>query len=161
MNTGSGTSGSTGWSNSGRSRLYFQRVKTDDGAEPNKNLRTFEGKKANYSEVGGKFDVEWKGGLFRRVSGSTGFDKAAAEQKADDVFLKLLRQLTRQNIPVRATVSRSGAPVLFAARTCENQGLKAKDFEAAMHRLLAKGTIRNELETEGPLSRRECRLVIP
>jgi hypothetical protein len=28
MNTGSGTSGSTGWSNSGRSRLYFQRVKT-------------------------------------------------------------------------------------------------------------------------------------
>jgi RecA-family ATPase len=67
MNTGSGTSGSTGWSNSGRSRLYFQRVKTSEGGEPNKNLRTFEGKKANYSEVGGKFDVEWKDGLFRRV----------------------------------------------------------------------------------------------
>ena len=126
INTGSGTSGSTGWSNSGRSRLYFQRVKTDDGAEPNKNLRTFEGKKANYSEIGGKFDVEWKGGLFRRVSGSTGFDKAAAEQKADNVFLKLLRQLTRQNITVRATASRSGAPVLFAARTCENQGSRQK-----------------------------------
>jgi RecA-family ATPase len=82
MNSGTGTSGSTGWNNSGRSRLYFQRVKTGEGGEPNKNLRTFEGKKANYSEVGGKFAVEWKDGLFRRVIGPTGFDKMAADQKA-------------------------------------------------------------------------------
>jgi RecA-family ATPase len=87
MNTGSGTSSSTGWNNSGRSRLYFQRVKTSEDAEPNKNFRTFEGKNANYSEVGGKFDVEWKDGLFRRVIGPTGFDKMASDQKAEDLFL--------------------------------------------------------------------------
>src|SRR2546423_75525 len=69
MTTGSATSGSTGWSNSVRSRLYFQRVKTSEGREPNKNLRTFEGKKPNYYEVGGKFDVEWKEGLSAASAG--------------------------------------------------------------------------------------------
>lgn len=134
MNTGSGTSGSTGWSNSGRSRLYFQRVKTADGGEPNKNLRTFEGKKANYSEVGGKFDVEWKGGLFRRVGGSTGFDKAAAEQKADDVFLTLLKRFNAQNRNASDKPSKAYAPTQFAQEP-DNQGISTKQFEAAMRRL--------------------------
>ena len=109
MNTGSGTSGSTGWSNSGRSRLYFQRVKTSEGAEPNKNLRTFEGKKANYSEVGGKFDVEWKDGLFRRVIGPTGFDKMAADQKAEDLFLSQLVRFDRSG----RSVSDSPGPIML------------------------------------------------
>jgi RecA-family ATPase len=112
MNTGSGTSGSTGWSNSVRSRLYFQRVKASEGREPNKNLRTFEGKKANYSEVGGKFDVEWKDGLFRRVSGPTSFDKMAQDAKADDVFLTLLKRFNAQNRNASDKPSKAYAPAL-------------------------------------------------
>jgi RecA-family ATPase len=46
MSTGSGTSGSTGWNNAVRSRMYFQTAKASDGTEPNKNLRTLEGKKS-------------------------------------------------------------------------------------------------------------------
>ena len=38
LNTGRGTSGSTGWSNSVRSRLYFQTAKANDGSEPNKKI---------------------------------------------------------------------------------------------------------------------------
>jgi hypothetical protein len=49
MNSGTGTSGSTDWSNAVRSRLYFH---AKDGAV-NENVRTLQGKKANYSEVGG------------------------------------------------------------------------------------------------------------
>jgi RecA-family ATPase len=41
INTGTGTSGSTGWNNAGRARAYFHRIKTQDGSEPNKDLRTF------------------------------------------------------------------------------------------------------------------------
>jgi RecA-family ATPase len=37
MNTGTGTSGTTGWNNSVRSRLYFQIMKDRDGNEPNKS----------------------------------------------------------------------------------------------------------------------------
>ena len=42
---------------SGRSRLWFKRMKDKNGNELNKNLRTFEGKKNNYGEIGGKFDA--------------------------------------------------------------------------------------------------------
>ena len=159
MNTGTGTSGSTGWNNSGRSRAYFQRVKNADGTEPNKDLRTFEGKKSNYGAIGGKFDLVWKDGLFRRVIGPTGFDKMAAERRVDEAFLMMLKRLTAQSRPVRATDSKSGAPALFAAEP-DNGGFKAKDFAASMRRLLDKGEIANELETEGPPSKRNYRLVI-
>ena len=134
MNSGSGTSGSTGWSNSGRSRLYFQRVKTSEGGEPNKNLRTFEGKKANYSETGGKFDLEWKDGLFRRVIGPTGFDKMATEQKVDDVFLALVKRFNDEGRNVIATKGTAYAPAIFAAQP-DAQGIRNEQFRAAMDRL--------------------------
>jgi RecA-family ATPase len=69
MNTGSGLSGSTDWNNAVRSRLYLQMPKTVDGAVPNKGLRTFQGKKSNYGERGGMFDVVWREGVFVRLQG--------------------------------------------------------------------------------------------
>ena len=159
MNTGSGTSGSTGWNNSGRARMYFQKIKTSDGEELNKDLRTFEGMKNNYGEKGGKFDLIFDRGLFRRVDGPIGFDKMAREQKLDESFLILLKRLSLQNRPVRATNSKSGAPSLFAAEP-NNGGFKPKDFEAAMLRLLSNGKIANEPDNKAPPSKRINRLVI-
>jgi hypothetical protein len=159
MNTGTGTSGSTGWNNSGRARMYFQKVRNDDGDEPNKDLRTFEGMKNNYGVRGGKFDLEWKDGLFRRVSGPIGFERMVRDQKLDETFLSLLKHLTSQNRPVRATNSKSGAPFLFEDEP-GNGGFKAKDFGAAMLRLLENGKIANEPETNVPPSKRINRLVI-
>jgi RecA-family ATPase len=159
MNTGSGTSGSTGWGNSGRARMYFQKVKLQDGTEPNKDLRTFEGMKNNYGERGGKFDLVFERGLFRRAAGPSGFDKMAREQKLDERFLTLLKRLSLQNRPVRATNSKSGAPSLFAAEP-DNGGFSSKDFEAAMLRLLSNGKIANEPDSEAPPSKQINRLVI-
>jgi hypothetical protein len=76
-------------------------------------LRAFEGKKANYSEVGGKFDVEWKDGLFRRVIGQTGFAKMAADQKAEDLFLS---QLARFDGSGRSVSDSPGASSPTASR---------------------------------------------
>jgi hypothetical protein len=39
LNSGRGTSGSTGWSNSVRSRLYFTTAQASDGSEPDTDLR--------------------------------------------------------------------------------------------------------------------------
>jgi hypothetical protein len=139
--------------------MYFQRVKDKEGNEANKDLRTFEGKKNNYGEIGGKFDLIFEKNLFRRVTGPTGFEKMARDQRLDETFMSLLKRLSLQNRPVRATNSKSGAPSLFANEP-DNGGFTAKDFEAAMLRLLENGKIANELETEGPPSKRINRLVI-
>ncbi len=86
MASGSGMSGSTGWSNAVRSRLYFQTAKASDGSEPNKNLRTLEAKKSNYSALGETITLEWKGGLFVPVHEPAGIDKMALEAKAEMTY---------------------------------------------------------------------------
>lgn len=112
MTTGTGMSGSTGWSNAVRSRLYFQTAKASDGSEPNKNLRTLEAKKANYSALGEIITLEWKNGLFVPVHGPAGLDKLAMEAKGDDAFLTLLRRLNSQARNVSAAKGPTFAPAI-------------------------------------------------
>lgn len=65
MQSGSGTSGNTAWSNSVRSRLYMER---DEQAKTNgkvdKNYRTMTVMKANYSTVGLQVRMRWSEGRF-------------------------------------------------------------------------------------------------
>ena len=65
MNTGSGTSGSTAWSNSVRSRLYLETIKGDDGKEIDANLRILRVKKANYGRVGLELRLRWENPLLQ------------------------------------------------------------------------------------------------
>jgi RecA-family ATPase len=134
MSSGTGMSGSTGWSNAVRSRLYFQTAKASDGTEPNKNLRTLQGMKANYGVRGGKMDVEWKDGLFVLVQGATGLDKMAADAKADEVFLMILKRFNAQGRNAADHNGTSFAPALFA-REPDSQGITKDQFAAAMRRL--------------------------
>src|SRR3984893_4875899 len=157
LNTGSGMSGSTGWSNAVRSRLYFQTAKASDGTEPNKSLRTLEGKKSNYGEAGSKITLEWKNGLFVPVQGETGLDKMAAEAKADDVFLILLKRINAQGRNVSAAKGPTYAAAVFAAEP-DNHDIKSRIFDAAMRRLLNTSRIR--IETYGPASRRRSALIL-
>jgi hypothetical protein len=159
MSTGSGTSGSTGWNNSGRARMYLQRVKMQDGTEPNKDLRTFEGKKNNYGEIGGKFDLIFERGLFRRVIGPAGFDKMAAEQKIEEVYLATLKRRKSQSRTVSDKPGANYAPAMFVKEPeAIAAGITSKQFEAAMERLFAAGKIR--VEVSGPPSRQTRSIVI-
>jgi RecA-family ATPase len=155
-NTGTGTSGSTGWNNAVRSRLYFQTAKASDGSEPNPNLRTLQGMKSNYGVPGGKIDLEWINGLFVPVQGAAGLDKLAAEAKADDVFLRLLKRFNAQGRNAGVRKGTSYAPALFADEP-DNQGIGKAQFAAAMTRLLAAEKIR--IEETGPQSRRSQTLI--
>ena len=49
INSGSGTSGSTGWHNSARARIYFKRAVTERDEEPDPLLRVLQVMKSNYS----------------------------------------------------------------------------------------------------------------
>ena len=61
MNSGSGRSGSTGWHNSVRSRLYLTKPK-GDGPSDERHLKTM---KQNAGKFGGHVSVTWKDGVFR------------------------------------------------------------------------------------------------
>jgi RecA-family ATPase len=154
LNTGRGTSGSTGWSNSVRSRLYFQIAKAADGTEPDKNLRTLEGMKSNYGVPGGKIDLEWKNGLFVPISRPTGIDKLAAEKKVEDAFVGLLKEFTAQGRNVNANKGPTYAPAIFA----KEGGIRREELESAMGRLLKAKTI--QVEQFGPPSHSRTKIVI-
>lgn len=65
VNSGTGRSGSTGWNNSVRSRLYLtmpKRKPDDDGPTNDRLLKTM---KANHGKFGGKLDVYWDAGVFK------------------------------------------------------------------------------------------------
>lgn len=150
LNSGSGTSGSTAWHNSVRSRLYMSRV-TQDGYEPDTKKRVLSIKKQNYGETGAEIGMTWADGRFLPDAVETGLDKLAAGAKAERVFLKLLQVFDAQGRRVNHAGGATYAPKLFAEHQ-ESEGLSKRAFKAAMEGLLASGKVR--IETEGPPSRR-------
>src|SRR6185369_6100791 len=90
MSTGSGSSGSTAWSNSVRSRLYLDRVR-EGLVEPDPDARVLRTMKTNYGRAGGEIRLRWHDGVFILDAGSeTNLAHAAKIQRAEAIFLELL-----------------------------------------------------------------------
>lgn len=150
LNSGTGTSGSTAWNNSVRSRLYLARI-TDNGFEPDPDARVLSTKKANYGRTGGEINLKWEAGVFVAEAQPTGLDALAAGAKGERVFLKLLDAYTAQGRRVNASGGKTYAPKEFAEHP-ESEGVTKRAFKAAMDRLLGEGKVR--ICQEGPPSRR-------
>ncbi|MDP5309141.1 AAA family ATPase [Paracoccus spongiarum] len=150
LNSGSGTSGSTAWNNSVRSRLYLERV-VQDGYEANPDARILSTKKANYSTTGGEICMTWRGGVFVADEPETGLDRMAASARSERVFLKLLVLLTAQGRRVNTGGGQTYAPTVFSNHP-EAEGVNKRAFRSAMETLLAAGKIR--LAEDGPPSKR-------
>jgi RecA-family ATPase len=155
--SGAGTSGSTAWSNSVRSRLYLETIKDEDGRELDADLRVLRVKKSNYGPAGLELRLRWSAGCFLLDAPTGAFGKIAAGAKAERVFLELLAAFEAQGRDVSAKRSNSFAPSLFA-RCPEAAGVRKDALEAAMERLLSAGRLR--VETFGPPSKQRTRLVI-
>lgn len=70
--SGTGRSGSTGWNNSVRSRVYLTKQKPKKGEdEPPPNERILRTMKSNYSASGGKVELIWNRGVFERKPDQT------------------------------------------------------------------------------------------
>ena len=141
MNSGSGMSGSTGWNNSVRSRLYLERVKQGDD-EPDPDARVLRTMKANYGPVGGEIALTWRNGVFVADEPETGLDRGARRSKAMRKFLELLRLLTEQGRHVNGTSGTNYAPSVFANHP-DSEGITKEAFRDAMEVLFTQGTIRN------------------
>lgn len=133
LNSGSGTSGSTGWNNSVRSRLYLERIK-DEGYEADPDARVLRTMKANYGPTGGEIALRWKHGVFEAEQREQGLDRMAASMKAERVFLKLLDAITAQGRYVSASPGPTYAPTQFASHP-EAEGCTKRALKAAMEKL--------------------------
>ena len=113
ISTGTGFSGSTGWHNSVRARMYFKTATTDQGEEPDPELRELVFMKNNYGPIGASILLRWKNGVFVPEAGEGTLEKAAAERRAEELFLTLLKRFNGQGRNVSDKVGPSYAPALF------------------------------------------------
>ena len=150
LNSGSGTSGSTGWNNSVRSRLYLERVRQDD-YEPDPDARVLRTMKANYGAVGGEIRMRWTRGVFVADAEESSLERMAGSMKSERVFLKLLRQFGEQGRRVNHAGGQTYAPRVFSAQPAA-EGVSARLFRQAMEKLLAEGKVR--IGEDGPPSKR-------
>ena len=81
MATGSGSSGSTAWNNSVRSRLYLDRVR-EGGVELDPDVRVLRTMKTNYGRAGGEIRLRWQRWRFHSRCGSGNESRASGEVPA-------------------------------------------------------------------------------
>src|SRR5437762_12553597 len=147
MNSGTGSSGSTAWNNSVRSRLYFEPAKANDGSEPDPDLRMLSVRKANYGPKGMPTALRWTAGAYVPEGGTSSLDRMALKLKAETTFLDLLRQFNIQGQDVTAKRCATYAPNIFAGHP-KSEGIGKALFASAMQELLDSNKIK--IEETGP-----------
>ena len=132
ISTGTGSSGSTAWNNSVRSRLYFERIK-DEGYESNPDARRLKVMKSNYGPIDTEISVVWKDGVFIAQQIGSSLDEQA---RAERIFLNLLESSSAQGRYFNVL----HAPKQFADMPgCE--GISKRMLKTAMERLFANEKI--------------------
>lgn len=134
LRDGTGTSGSTGWSNSVRSRLYLERLKDDQNREIEPDLRTLSVKRSNYGPADMELRLRWSGGCFE-LDGTAagGIGALAAGARAERVFCDLLATYIGQGRDVSPNRSNAYAPTEFAKHPA-GKAIGKDALEAAMNR---------------------------
>src|SRR5262245_50600782 len=142
MSSGSGLSGSTGWNNGPRERLYLTSAVTMEGTEPDPDLRELKIMKSNYGPIGERVTLRWRNGVFvpEQLDGGS-LEQMARNQNAEAVFLELLELFTAQGQNVNHTSGQIYAPAKFA-RHAKAKGYSSSILHQAMQRLLDKGRVR-------------------
>jgi RecA-family ATPase len=157
--TDTGLSGNTQWHNAFRARFYLKGVKPENGEPADNDLREIVFKKNNYGPISESIILRYRDGLFLPVPGVASLDRAAAEQRADDLFLDLLRRFNKENRKVFERAGTGYAPAVFAREDeAKRLGVNSKAFEGAMRRLFKAGRIWNE--PHGRPSRQGFRLAV-
>ncbi|MEH2546653.1 RecA-family ATPase [Bradyrhizobium sp. AZCC 2262] len=160
INSGSGLSGSTAWHGAFRFRQYLKAAKSEDGEQPDNDLRELEFKKNQYGPRGETMVLRYQRGLFLPEGGASSLDKLARETKAEEVFLDLLRRFTGQGRNVSATPTAPNyAPTAFADDPdAKRHAFRKADLKDAMARLFSADKV--HIENYGRPSRPASRLAV-
>lgn len=153
MQTGTGTSGSTAWNNSVRSRLYLTAAAGEDADPDSRVISTM---KSNYGRRGEDLKLRWQAGAFVPDDGSRPNPAAGILNRHDDErFLAILSKMNRDGQSVGTSTGSTYAPTQMAKHP-DGKGTSKEAFKRAMHRLLDAGTIK--VVEHGPPSHRRKRL---
>jgi hypothetical protein len=150
--TGAGTSGSTAWNNSARSRLYLEIPKGPKGSNPG-GTRVLKGMKANYGPKGLELIIRYNRGAFDMVAGaqpavSSPVVGAAAVVSISEAVERSIVSVMAANPLARLNVKPGSQ--YFAVkvlRSLDPDSLVAFDdakIVTAMHDLLRRGAIREQ-----------------
>ena len=158
ISSGSGTSGSSAWNNSVRSRLSLDREKPCHTNSGEFGIRVLRNKKANYGPTGTEIRMRWQAGTFfeletRHADRSS---RMVGEEVTDKKFLELLDLMKAEGKTLSNVPGRNYAPTLFAANSACG-GITMQGFKAAMDRLFNAGVLR--IDTVGPPSRQKNSIV--
>jgi RecA-family ATPase len=158
ITSGRGTSGSTQWNNTMRSRLFFQNLPGAKDDDSNDRRKVLEVMKANRGPTGEKVILEWRNGLFVPPEVMTDIETAARHQHVDQSFIAALRRLLAQKQDVSpAKTSTNSAPKQMRG-SAETKGIRDSELFEAQQRLLDANVIL--IEEYGPPSKEKKRLTI-
>jgi RecA-family ATPase len=153
INSGSGISGSTAWHNSVRARMYLKTPESEEGEQPDTDLRELVCKKNNYGPVSESTVVRYRNGVFILESSGSALDRLAHERRADDVFLAVLKKLNEQNRQCSPSKHAGNYAPAMIKKHPAGKDFTKKDYDEAMERLLNANTI--HVEDVGPPSKRK------
>ena len=153
MSSGAGSSGSTAWNNSVRSRLYFVH-----GPEGDKDVRVLNSKKSNYGPVGASITLRYVSGSFVVADGEglACADPKDQAKRVDEIFMNLIDVFEKRSVNVSNAVGPTFAPAQFAKDPL-SKGVSKQSLLAAMNRLLDAGEI--IVDEFGTPSRMRTRLI--
>ncbi len=140
LNTGTGTSGSTAWNNTVRSRLFISADKPPEGDEADPDIRVLTRKKSNYARAGEVLKIRWVDGAFMVVdkTDEPEIDSAVINGILDEIdrawnegtpysdFPQAKQRYISNLLPKRLNISRS-------------------QFERAMDKIYQSGFLRTEM----------------
>jgi RecA-family ATPase len=161
-----GLAGAMNWHDLPRGRMYFNRVKTDDDKEIDKDLRQLVCKKNNYGPDDETITLRWKtgtngSGVFVMEPKPGSLEAMATTQKAEEFFLSSLQRLNDQNRGPFSHKKQSNnyAPKAFAELPeAKAAGVRKTALAQAMDRLI--NTKKITIQPYGPPSRDNHKLVI-
>ena len=159
-----GLSGSTAWFNSVRSQLYLKIDEDEEGTVIKGNAgRTLEARKNQYGPLATSLSLRWSDGLYlaEREGQGTIFGHNIAQQKAEEVFIKVIIRMEAQGRYVSPRVGQNYAPTRIAeSEEAKAAGIKFSYLLRAMEQLLKDGRIKH-VETGAPSRRRSKLVVVP
>ena len=141
-----------------RSRLYFERVKAEDGSEDDPDLRALKTMKSNYARTGEEIRMRWRSGVFV-IEGKAGgsFAQVASQAQAGHIFLDLLISYEAEGHHVSASPSANYAPAIFS-KDARSKPVGKAGLTRAMNRLFEAGRI--VVVECGPESKRRTQIVL-
>jgi RecA-family ATPase len=155
INSGTGDSGSTQWSNAFRSRLYLSRPEIPADKPQDGNARLLTRKKANYATINDEIKMRWCNGVI--IPDSAAAAASMNRRPIVDIFFQMLDRLTRQGQPVSNKLSATSNGPRFLAKQPENEGYTPAEFERVIINLLAEERI--GLEDYGPPSAKTQKVI--